>query len=78
VNAAPPLKVLTLCYEFPPVGGGSARVAHGLPRQFVREGHEVHILTLRYGDLPGNENVGGIQLIRVRGWRARLEIARPH
>jgi glycosyltransferase involved in cell wall biosynthesis len=69
---------LTLCYEFPPVGGGGARIAHGLARQLVREGHEVHVFTLGYGGLPAEEWVDGIQLTRVRGWRARLEIARPH
>jgi glycosyltransferase involved in cell wall biosynthesis len=78
VNATTPLRILTLCYEFPPVGGGGARVAHGLAKQFVREGHEVHLLTLGYGGLPAEESVDGIQLIRVRGWRARVEIARPH
>jgi glycosyltransferase involved in cell wall biosynthesis len=72
------LRILTLCYEFPPVGGGGARVAHGLARQLVREGHEVHLLTLGYGGLPATECVDGIHLTRVRGWRARLEIARPH
>jgi glycosyltransferase involved in cell wall biosynthesis len=72
------MRILTLCYEFPPVGGGGARVAHGLARQLVREGHEVHLFTLGYGDLPAAECAEGIQLTRVRGWRARLEIARPY
>jgi glycosyltransferase involved in cell wall biosynthesis len=71
-------RILTLCYEFPPVGGGGARVAHGLARQLVRDGHEVHLFTLGYGGLPAEECVDGIQLTRVRGWRAHREIARPH
>ena len=78
MNATPSLRILTLCYEFPPVGGGGARVAYGLARQFVREGHEVHMLTLGYGGLRTEESVDGIQLTRVPGWRAQPEIARPH
>jgi glycosyltransferase involved in cell wall biosynthesis len=78
MNSTTPLRILTLCYEFPPVGGGGARVAYGLARQLVRDGHAVHLFTLGYGELPDEECVEGIQLTRVRGWRARVEIARPH
>jgi glycosyltransferase involved in cell wall biosynthesis len=78
VSTLKPLRILTLCYEFPPVGGGGARVAHGLATQFVRDGHHVHLLTLGYGSLPDQEIVDGVRLIRVRGWRARQDIARPH
>ena len=72
------MRILTVCYEFPPVGGGGARVAHGLARQFVREGHHVHFLSLGYGTLPVQESVDGIRLRRVTGWRARADITRPH
>ncbi len=72
------MRILTLCYEFPPVGGGGGRVAIGLARQFVRDGHDVTFLTLGFRDLPAEQTIDGIRLLRVRGWRAREDIARPH
>jgi glycosyltransferase involved in cell wall biosynthesis len=73
-----PLRILTLCYEFPPLGGGGARVAHGLAKQFVRDGHRVHFMTLGYRGLPAMETVDGIGVDRVRGWRACHDLAHPH
>jgi glycosyltransferase involved in cell wall biosynthesis len=64
--------------EFPPVGGGGGHVAIGLARQFVRDGHAVTCLTLGYQDLPAEQVIDGIRLLRVRGWRTRADIARPH
>lgn len=78
MKSAPRRRILTICYEFPPVGGGGGRVAHGLARQLVRDGHEVHLLTLGFRDLPARQEVDGIQVIRVPGWRARGDITRPH
>ena len=71
------LRILTLCYEFPPLGGGGARVAHGLARQLVAAGHSVHLLTLGMAGLPAVEQVEGIVIQRVCGWRRRSDRANP-
>jgi glycosyltransferase involved in cell wall biosynthesis len=65
------MRILTLCYEFPPLGGGGSRVTHGLARELVRLGHEVTVVTMGYRDLPRLESVDGIEVHRVPGLRRR-------
>ena len=66
------MRILTLCYEFPPLGGGGGRVVHGLSRELVRLGHEVTVVTMGYRGLPEREMVDGIDVHRVPGIRQRL------
>jgi glycosyltransferase involved in cell wall biosynthesis len=54
-----------LCYEFPPLGGGGARVVEGLSRELVRQGHEVDVVTMGWPGLPRREEVHGAQVYRV-------------
>ena len=63
------MRILTLCYEFPPIGGGAARVVHGLSRELVRRGHEVAVVTMGFNGLPRRESVDGIDVHRVPGIR---------
>jgi glycosyltransferase involved in cell wall biosynthesis len=65
------MRIFKLCYEFPPIGGGGARVVHGLSCELVRLGHEVTVVTMGYGRLPRHETVEGIDVHRVRGIRRR-------
>jgi glycosyltransferase involved in cell wall biosynthesis len=65
------MRVLTLCYEFPPLGGGGGRVVYGLSRELVRLGHEVTVVTMGCGGLPRRETVDGIEVQRVPGIRRR-------
>ncbi len=46
------MKILTLTYEHPPLGGGGGKVAQGLAENLSRKGHEVDIITMGYRDLP--------------------------
>ena len=41
------MKILQLCYEYPPVGGGASRVVAGLSRELARRGHDVHVVTMQ-------------------------------
>ena len=61
------MKILVLAWEFPPriVGGISRHVAELYP-EFVRLGHEVHLLTVEFGHAPSYEIVDGIQCIGCR------------
>lgn len=63
------LRILIANYEFPPVGGGASKVSFNLARTLVGRGHEVHVLTSRYGDLPGLETIDGVRIHRVWSWR---------
>lgn len=59
------MRILTLSYEFPPIGGGGSGVVKGLARELVGAGHAVDVVTMMYGDLPQHEVVDGIAVHRV-------------
>jgi glycosyltransferase involved in cell wall biosynthesis len=59
------LNILQLSYEYPPIGGGGSRVAFGLSRELAARGHEVHVVTMRYGGLPLRESCDGVTVHRV-------------
>ena len=59
------MRILTLSYEFPPIGGGGSGVVKGLARELVRLGHTVDVVTMGFRDLPAREVVDGIDVRRV-------------
>ncbi|MGB7933020.1 MAG: glycosyltransferase family 4 protein [Gammaproteobacteria bacterium] len=70
------MRILTLSYEFPPIGGGGAKVVDGLARHL--NGHEVDIVTMGFQDLPGTETVDGINIHRLPSGRKRADICHTH
>jgi glycosyltransferase involved in cell wall biosynthesis len=71
------MRILTLSYEFPPVGGGGAKVVHGLARELVAAGHEVDVVTMAFRDLPRRERVDGIEVHRIPCWRRSAAVCQP-
>jgi len=65
------MRILTLSYEFPPLGGGGAKVVHGLARSLVRDGHTIDVVTMGYPGLPKQETVDGVNIHRVPCIRTR-------
>ncbi len=59
------MKILKLCYEFPPIGGGGGRVADGLSRQLALMGHPVDLVTMSYRNLPTTEKTGNLRIYRT-------------
>lgn len=59
------MKILVLCYEYPPVGGGGGRVAAGVAEKLAARGHEVLFLTGSVGGLPREEVRRGVRVVRV-------------
>lgn len=60
------MKILTVCYEYPPVGGGGGRVAAQISRALAARGHEVRVQTSRTGSLPARETDSfGVDIRRV-------------
>jgi glycosyltransferase involved in cell wall biosynthesis len=59
------MRILMLCYEFPPLGGGGSRVVEGLSRQLVVDGHEVDVVTMGFRGLPAHDVVDGVDVHRV-------------
>jgi len=59
------MRILVLIHEYPPIGGGGGSVAQDLSRGFVKVGHEVLVLTMGWGDLPGEKSEEGITVRRL-------------
>jgi glycosyltransferase involved in cell wall biosynthesis len=72
------VRILTLNYEFPPLGGGGSPVSFELGRELVAQGHEVDVVTMGFDGLPAREVVAGINVYRVPCLRRRRELCRTH
>lgn len=59
------MKILMHCYEFPPLGGGAAKVVYGLSTKLVEMGHEIDVVTMGYKGLQRHEVVEGINVYRI-------------
>jgi glycosyltransferase involved in cell wall biosynthesis len=58
-------RILLVCHEYPPVGGGGATAARILAEEQVRAGNEVTVLTSGMPDLPRMEHRAGVEIIRT-------------
>ncbi len=72
------MRILTLNYEFPPIGGGGSPVSHELGRELVAQGHEVDVVTMGFNGLPARETVDGINVYRVPCLRKRPDLCKTH
>ncbi|NJP10570.1 MAG: glycosyltransferase family 4 protein [Leptolyngbyaceae cyanobacterium RU_5_1] len=60
------MKVLILAWEFPPrIVGGIARHVAELYPELVKRGHQIHIITVEFGQAPRYEVVDGVHVHRV-------------
>lgn len=67
------MKILVLCYEFPPVGGGGGRAAASIAEELVRRGHELRVQTSGMRHLPRHEKINGVEIFRTESFRRREE-----
>jgi len=65
------VKILVLCYEYPPVGGGGGRVAEKVAEELARRGHEVRVLTAGLKHLPKREERNGVTILRAKSFRQK-------
>lgn len=65
------LKVLVLCYEYPPLGGGGGRVAKSIAEKLAERGHKVRVQTAGMPHLPAHEVAEGVGVFRTRAFRQR-------
>jgi glycosyltransferase involved in cell wall biosynthesis len=65
------MKILVLCYEYPPVGGGGGRVAASVAEGLVRNGHEVRVVSAGLRHLPSEAEVNGVAVLRPQSFRRR-------
>ncbi|MCE5244742.1 MAG: glycosyltransferase [Syntrophobacteraceae bacterium] len=65
------MRILTLNYEFPPVGGGGGRFCRDLCGELARLGHEIRVQTVHFRGLPRLETSCGYAVYRNRSLRRR-------
>jgi glycosyltransferase involved in cell wall biosynthesis len=65
------LKILVLCYEYPPIGGGGGRVAAQVASSLARRGHAVRVLTGGMRHLPRREVRDLVEVVRPFSFRRR-------
>jgi glycosyltransferase involved in cell wall biosynthesis len=76
------MRILSICYEYPPLGGGGAKVVAGLTRELAESGHTIDLVTMWMPGLRFSESRGNVNLIRIpcirfsksvcRGWEMPL------
>ena len=60
------MRIAAVTWEYPPlVVGGLATHADGLTRALARAGHDVVVLTLHHPDVPDDEVVDGVRVLRA-------------
>lgn len=63
------MRVLVLCHEYPPIGGGGGRVAQDICAGLAARGHDVRLVTAAFGDLPREETQNGVTIHRLKSGR---------
>ena len=65
------VKILLLCYEYPPVGGGGGRVAAQVAARLALRGHQIRVITAGMRHLPRREARDGVEILRPESFRRR-------
>jgi glycosyltransferase involved in cell wall biosynthesis len=71
-------KILVVSYEYPPLGGGGAKVVDGLVEKLVHDGMAVDIVTMGFRGLRWREVDGHRRVIRIPGIRRDHSVCQPH
>jgi glycosyltransferase involved in cell wall biosynthesis len=67
------MKILVLCYEYPPLGGGGGRIAKAVAEALAARGHSVRVQTAALGRRSSRETVGGVDVFRTASGRRRAD-----
>jgi glycosyltransferase involved in cell wall biosynthesis len=74
MSAAPVhLRILVLCYEYPPVGGGGGGVARNVAEKLAVRGHEVRVVTAGMQHLARSEQMNDVAVYRTITCRRRAD-----
>lgn len=69
------MRILTVIYEFPPIGGGGGRAAYDICSELAARGHEVTVLTAHMNGLPPEESQDGFRVVRISSRRTEAFVA---
>jgi glycosyltransferase involved in cell wall biosynthesis len=67
------MRFLLVNYEYPPIGAGAATATQAIAHNLIDLGHQVTVLTAKYGDLPKVRREAGVLVRRVRCFRRRAD-----
>ncbi len=67
------MRILFINSEYPPVGGGAGNASANLARLLVKAGNEVTVVTAAYADLPRDESLEGVHILRGPAGRQRID-----
>lgn len=67
------MNILSLNYEFPPLGGGGGYVTKAINETLVKKGFSVDLITMHYRGLKREEVINGVRVFRVRSLRKKQE-----
>lgn len=65
--------ILIVNSEFPPIGGGAGNASAQLARHLAQLGRRVTVLTTRFADLPHQEQLAGVDVVRLPALRSRQD-----
>lgn len=63
------MKILTLNYEYPPLGGGAGLITARICEQLALLGHEVTVVSTHFDSLPEDTLENGVRVIRLKARR---------
>jgi glycosyltransferase involved in cell wall biosynthesis len=66
------VQILTTSYEYPPLGGGGAKVVHGITTRLAARGHDTDLVTMGFRGLPAVQTIDGVNVRRISRTRLRL------
>ena len=74
--SSPPMHILVINYEYPPIGGGGGFVTRDILEAMAARGHHITIVTSGFDTLKDHEIRNGVEIIRtpILG-RKNLEVA---
>src|SRR6516225_6461262 len=67
------MRILVLCYEYPPLGGGGGRVAQSIATQMAARGHAVRVQTAALGWHSVTEDDHGVAVFRTASGRRKAD-----
>lgn len=67
------MRILSLNYEYPPLGGGAGHVTKAINEKLVEKGFAVDLITMHFKGLPVQETINGVQIFRTKALRKKEE-----
>ena len=67
------MKVIIINSEHPPIGGGAGNASQNIAQQLAKMGHQIAVITSRFGDLPHHEQSDNLTIYRIPAFRRRQD-----